>query len=80
MFPHVNQRSELFSTLINLHHYGDADRKELSQTSTPLYLDCVGLQDSTTVKSIEMAHYIFLNYRINVIKNKVFLDPHEDHY
>ena len=59
MFPHVNQRSGLFSTLINFHYYGDADRKEFCRTCTSRYLDCIGLQDTTTVKIIEMADFFF---------------------
>ena len=59
MFPHVNHRNELFSTLINFHYYGDADRKEFSRTCTTLYLDRIGLQGTTTVKIIEIAQYVF---------------------
>ena len=59
MFPRVNQRSGNFITLINFHYYGDADRKEFSRTCPTLYLDCIGLQDTTTVKIIEMAQFLF---------------------
>ena len=48
--PNVNQRSELFSTLINFQNYSDADRKKFSRTCTTLHFDCIVLQDTTTVK------------------------------
>ena len=82
MFHHVNERRELSSALIYFRYYGDADRKEFSRTFTTLYWDCIGLQNTKTVKIIELAQFCFLNYGINPIKNqkKVFLDRHEDNY
>jgi len=49
----------LFSTLIKFPYYGDADRMEFSRTCKTLLLGCIGLQDTTTVKIIEMAQYDF---------------------